>query len=58
MITNVTYFGEGVTIDGVWIGVLDLLHLRTELVNTGNYNTIADFHIIDHYETLSLLNLH
>jgi hypothetical protein len=35
---------RGVTIDGVWIGVLDYRPLVTQLATTSNYGAIADLH--------------
>jgi hypothetical protein len=43
-----------VTVDGVWIGKLDLL---TPLVTTSNYSAIADLHTLQITSTLSLLSL-
>jgi hypothetical protein len=54
----VTYMCYVLLLDGVLIGWLDLLHLYTQPVTTSNYNTFADFHIKDHWDTPSLLSLH
>jgi hypothetical protein len=46
-INNTVTCFRGVTIDGDWIGWLDLLYLYIQLVTTNN-NTISDFHATNH----------